>query len=238
MKRYSPFFSIFLLLFVFPVGLHAGYTTISADTLQKWITQGASFDFLLIDVREVSEATSIIATDACKPYLLPWTSGVFAQTISKLPKDTAIVLYCKSGGRSGQAAKMLSDSGFIKVYSLADGFTGWGSRPTKSASDIKPTGKLPEPSMVKGTSVIGKRPDLVFFKREMSFSENKINILSPIAFLHTLNIFNTQGKCVVRIQNPFANRTVFTLPRQSEGLYVAALESGFYRCAMTVRIVQ
>ena len=34
------------------------------------------------------------------------------------PKDTAVVLYCRSGSRSGNAARMLKNAGFAAVHNL------------------------------------------------------------------------------------------------------------------------
>jgi rhodanese-related sulfurtransferase len=41
-----------------------------------------------------------------------------------LTKDDAVVLMCRSGGRSATAANVLTDAGFKKVYSVTDGFEG------------------------------------------------------------------------------------------------------------------
>jgi rhodanese-related sulfurtransferase len=238
MKYYYALFSTLLLLLLFPVGSQAGYVTITADTLQKWISTGTSFDFLLIDVRETSEATKVIATDICKPYLLPWNSGVFASTMNKLPKDTAIVIYCASGNRSGQAAKKLSDSGFVKVYSLTGGFNGWGTRPTKASSDIKPTDKLPEPSMFKKSSMIKHERKFSSQRLEFHFSGNTILVASPIAARHTLSLFNAQGKCVLSKLNPFAYGTACVAAGLSEGFFLVKLESSGTRSIEAIRIAK
>jgi rhodanese-related sulfurtransferase len=239
MKYYYTLFSMLIMLLVFPVGSQAGYVTIPADTLQKWITDGTSFDFLLIDVRETSETNSgVIATDICKPYVLPWTSGVFTKTIKNLPKDTAIICYCATGHRSPLAAQQLIDSGFVKVYSLNGGFTGWGSRPTKPASETKSINQLPEPSMFKKAAMIFSLRNLPFPPQEIRFSCNTITVTSPIAARHTLSLFNAQGKCVLNKQNPFVNCTVWPLNRLSDGFYTAKLESSESQFVEAVRIIK
>jgi rhodanese-related sulfurtransferase len=227
-----------IILLVFSAGSQAGYKTIPADTLQKWITQGTNFDFLFIDVRETSEATTVIATDSCKPYLLPWTSGVFTQTLNKLPKDTAIVIYCASGNRSGQAAQRLVDSGFTSVYSLTGGFNNWGTRPTKSSSFIKSTDLLPQISMHKKSTAIRHGLASASVRCGFWFSENAIFIASPISVPHTLSFFDLRGKCVVSENNPFAHCTVRPLNKLSVGFYAATLESGKSRNVAAVRIVK
>jgi rhodanese-related sulfurtransferase len=43
---------------------------------------------------------------------------------ANLPQDTAILLYCKTGNRSGMAAEALRDGGF-DAHSIAGGIVGW-----------------------------------------------------------------------------------------------------------------
>ena len=238
MKHFCILFSSIILLVFSIEPQAAGYVTITADTLQKWISKGTDFDFLLIDVRETSEATMVIATDTCKPYLLPWTSGVFTQTINKLPKDTAIVVYCASGHRSPLAAQKLIDSGFVKVYSLENGFGSWGTRSTKSSSFIKSTDQLPAPSMHKSTTAIRHGEAPAHERNGFWFSKNALFIASPISAGHTLSFFDARGKCLVSENNPFAYGTIWPLKRLGEGFYVATLESDKSRSVEEVRIVK
>lgn len=46
---------------------------------------------------------------------------------SELPedKDTPLLLYCRSGNRSQQAAQTLQDMGFTNIIELESGITGW-----------------------------------------------------------------------------------------------------------------
>ena len=41
-----------------------------------------------------------------------------------LSKNDTVVLICRSGDRSGRAANRLADDGFMRVYSVVDGFEG------------------------------------------------------------------------------------------------------------------
>lgn len=41
--------------------------------------------------------------------------------MGELDKNKDIILYCRTGNRSGQAAKILSENGFTKVYNSVDG---------------------------------------------------------------------------------------------------------------------
>lgn len=45
--------------------------------------------------------------------------------LEEFEKDDEILVYCKSGGRSSRAMKILSDSGFSKVYNMLGGIDAW-----------------------------------------------------------------------------------------------------------------
>lgn len=46
------------------------------------------------------------------------TSGKFEQQLKSLDKNKTYYLYCRSGARSGQAAKMMKENGFEKVFNV------------------------------------------------------------------------------------------------------------------------
>jgi rhodanese-related sulfurtransferase len=224
------------LVLCFVLTANAALVNVSADTLAKWITVGTTFDFILIDVRDTSEATSIIAADACRPYHLSWNQGAFAGTMSKLPKTANIVLYCASGNRSGKAGQLLVDSGYVSVYSLSGGFNGWGTRPTKTYASVKAIAELPAPSMVKSSVRVAAAhsgSDRLF---NMTVASGSLVITAPVSESHRVFIFNMQGRQVAVIQNPFASRTVFALPASlSQETRLASLRIG-ERQRGTVRI--
>lgn len=113
-------------------------------TLKDYMTNGTPFDFILIDVRSSEEASTAIGNENCKPYNLAWPAQ-FKNEIVKIPEDHAVVVYCRSGGRSRNAAAYLSDEGYTRVYD-AGGIMTWNG-PTVPAGEIKPIELLPEPSM-------------------------------------------------------------------------------------------
>ena len=57
----------------------------------------------------------------------------FVSKINDLDKSKTIYVYCKSGGRSGQAMNEMKNLGFKKIYNLDGGITSWKSEglPTK-----------------------------------------------------------------------------------------------------------
>lgn len=70
-------------------------------------------DFILIDVRTPKEYNKgHIPTALLIPY-----NEIESHT-DEIPKEKLIVLYCKSGGRSGIAASRLKDLGYKKVINF------------------------------------------------------------------------------------------------------------------------
>lgn len=49
----------------------------------------------------------------------------FKTQLEALDKETPVYIYCRSGGRSGNAAKMMKDMGFKEVYNLEGGIGAW-----------------------------------------------------------------------------------------------------------------
>jgi len=79
-------------------------------------------DIQLVDVRTPKEYTEGHIKDAKN---INFYDDNFIDQISKLDKDKEIYIYCRSGGRSGKAAKQLEAAGFTKVYDLQGGFKNW-----------------------------------------------------------------------------------------------------------------
>lgn len=77
---------------------------------------------ILVDVRTPEEVAEGYIQGAIN---IDFRNANFMHKMSELDKNKAIYLYCRSGGRSGQAAAMLKEAGFTEVYNLLDGFNGW-----------------------------------------------------------------------------------------------------------------
>ena len=48
--------------------------------------------------------------------------------ISEIPGDKPIIVYCRSGNRSAQAAEILIKNNFSQVYNMLGGITEWGKK--------------------------------------------------------------------------------------------------------------
>ncbi len=49
----------------------------------------------------------------------------FLDELEKLDKSKSYYVYCRSGGRSGQACAIMNSVGFEKAYNLEGGFMNW-----------------------------------------------------------------------------------------------------------------
>ena len=75
---------------------------------------------LMIDVREESEWNEVRIPGAL---LIPLSQFVARQ--DEIPAGRALIMQCRSGGRSGQAALALRTAGRTNVANLAGGITDW-----------------------------------------------------------------------------------------------------------------
>lgn len=52
-------------------------------------------------------------------------SEQFKEMAAKLDKKRPVAVYCKAGTRSANAANILKEMGFKKIYNLDGGYTAW-----------------------------------------------------------------------------------------------------------------
>ena len=53
---------------------------------------------------------------------------VIEQYLEDIPTDMPVVLYCRSGNRSGQAALILENAGYTDVYDIDGGLVVWAEQ--------------------------------------------------------------------------------------------------------------
>lgn len=92
---------------------------IDAATFKNLIEKG---DGIILDVRTPQEVAEGQIPNASTINLY---DPDFAQKINLMQKDKIIYVYCRSGTRSSQAAQMLSQNGFDRVYNLQGGIGAW-----------------------------------------------------------------------------------------------------------------
>ena len=79
-------------------------------------------DIILIDVRTPGEYASGHVENSVN---IDFRASNFKELIGELDKNQDVYVYCKVGGRSGSAARMMEDMGFKKVYDLKGGIIAW-----------------------------------------------------------------------------------------------------------------
>lgn len=98
-----------------------GIPEITAAELQQRIDTGEPLQ--LIDVREPFEwDIANLGPQGAK--LVPM--GEISGRVEELDRDTDLVVYCRSGARSGNVVRYLQGQGFERIWNLKDGILGWG----------------------------------------------------------------------------------------------------------------
>ena len=96
-------------------------SAISASQLANYLQQASP---LLLDVREPWEwAVSNLAERGAR--LIPL--GELDERIGEIPRDRPVVVYCRTGQRSMQAALRMAEAGFGQVANLRGGMVAWAA---------------------------------------------------------------------------------------------------------------
>jgi len=85
-------------------------------------------DIQLIDIRTPGEYAEGYIEGAIN---INFFDRDFNAQMAKLNKDKELYIYCRSGNRTGKAAKRLKDKGFTKIYDLQGGILNWNSNKLK-----------------------------------------------------------------------------------------------------------
>ena len=89
-------------------------------TVQEFAAQSSKGTIL--DVRTDGEVAQGKIEGAL---VIDYYSSNFLDQVSQLPKDQEVYLYCAVGARSEEAARLLVQQGYTKVYHLQGGIQGW-----------------------------------------------------------------------------------------------------------------
>ena len=95
---------------------------ISPTAFQTQLTKSESA--VLIDVRTPEEFAEGHLEGAVN---INVNDKDFETKLNALEKDNALLLYCRSGMRSGKASKIASQQGFKEIYDMFGGISGWMS---------------------------------------------------------------------------------------------------------------
>ena len=97
----------------------SGFKNISVTELEIFLHKGG---VRLLDVRTDAEAAQgkIPQGELLPLHLIPLR-------MNELDKNATMVFYCRSGGRSAQAAAFVVANGFTDVYNLQGGIIAWAN---------------------------------------------------------------------------------------------------------------
>lgn len=132
LKRRLPLWLIPLVLLAALAGGCAGYQ--DAEPGEQVVTTAAPSmayaliqenednpDFVILDVRTPEEyAEGHLAGSV----LLDFYAADFEEKLAGLDRDKIYLVYCRSGNRSGQAADLMEEMGFLEVYDMG-GINQW-----------------------------------------------------------------------------------------------------------------
>ncbi|MGB0637764.1 MAG: rhodanese-like domain-containing protein, partial [Myxococcota bacterium] len=77
----------------------------------------------VIDVRKPHEA-DIAKLDFVD---LMQTHEQIGAVVDQIPRDRDVVVFCKKGGRSAKAARVLAEHGFTQLFNLDGGINAWST---------------------------------------------------------------------------------------------------------------
>ncbi|MBA6154013.1 rhodanese-like domain-containing protein [Gelidibacter maritimus] len=91
---------------------------------QEWASQLENDkDAVILDVRTQEEVDEGYIPEAI--HLDIHKGQEFIDEIKKLDPEKNYYVYCRSGGRSGQACSIMNSLGFKNAYNLVGGFSEW-----------------------------------------------------------------------------------------------------------------
>ncbi|WP_242204813.1 rhodanese-like domain-containing protein [Aestuariivivens insulae] len=98
---------------------------VSSEEMQTLLQkEGVQF----IDVRTPEEYNEGFIPNATN---INFLSPTFLKDIESLDKEKPIIIYCRSGRRSGKCSKTLEEVGFKEIYDLEGGITKWKAQGLK-----------------------------------------------------------------------------------------------------------
>ncbi len=129
MKKYSfLFFAILTLVIESCNNVQKTNDKVMTQTIEV-VAPKAMYEILLkdpsaqlVDVRTKDEFAVSHLKDAQNICV---TDNDFKQKVAFLDRSKPVYVYCKKGGRSAQASKILKQMGFTKILDLQGGITNW-----------------------------------------------------------------------------------------------------------------
>ena len=100
---------------------------VSVDDFQKELTTAS--DFILLDVRTADEFNAGHLDGAIN---IDFYSPDVKEQFGKLDKEKPVLIYCRSGARSGKSAAILKQLCFKTVKDMEGGYMAWSGKGLKT----------------------------------------------------------------------------------------------------------
>ena len=110
------FFTFSILVYLFP----ESQTRLSSKDFRKKLS--VTTDKLILDVRTPKEISKGYLKGAV---FMDFYDSSFKQQVETIDKNKPVFVYCAIGGRSWDAARIMTDMGFKEVYDLKGGIIVW-----------------------------------------------------------------------------------------------------------------
>ena len=126
---------IFLLIISFAVLSCTGQTSKNVKNIEAKVFAekiAATPNAQILDVRTPEEYVAGHIDNAAN---VNWNGTDFVAKAAALDKTKPVFVYCKSGGRSKQAAAKLEELGFTNIYELQGGMLKWDAAGLSKPSD-------------------------------------------------------------------------------------------------------
>ena len=117
----NKLFAVVSVVFILMSSCTIGQTKNDIE-LAEFEKKMASEKYLLVDVRTAEEFSEGYIEGAIN---IDYLAKNFSIEIQKLDLESSVLLYCRSGNRSGKAMKIMNEVGFKEVYNLEGGIKGW-----------------------------------------------------------------------------------------------------------------
>lgn len=101
----------------------ASYREVSVADVKEIMAETPR-DYRLIDVRTPREFAAGHIEGAEN---IDVQASTFRQIISEIPRNEAVIVYCRSGNRSAKAVAIMQELGFQNISEMKGGWLGWNS---------------------------------------------------------------------------------------------------------------
>ncbi len=155
MKRQLLIAAIFQLI-ISACGQNSKINQLNAIEFNKLVSE---HDVMLIDVRTKQEFENGHIKNA---KLINIYQADFKQKLLLLPKDKEIYVYCYSGARSSNAANILLENGYSKVFNLQRGIIEWNANNLQLVKGAISNQKLENSYTLSQYKTLIKSDELVF----------------------------------------------------------------------------